>query len=532
MLAPREIPYEVTKKPWFGPTKRAREMLSKRREVVSPIRTLEAVCRIVPSAANGVQFVRFIDYRHRQKNNFHFTIAVLWTESDDKLRQALFEAAETIVKETGWYPLPAGERLNSVRALRRFKYVERWIRPVSFRIGHSLESIEQAVGPDQGCSIRVTTSDGALLLDSGLPGHLTSERTDKAVLLSHFHRDHIGGALDERNHHLQLIMSRETAGLLLGIGRISRLDLAARAVILETGERYWLNDDVSLSLYRVPHCPGATGCILSDGRVRLVYTSDIVFRSARHDFLEGFLKLVQGDDSIPTFVLLDGTMAQRRFGASHADSAAELLQHSGKYKDIVLLARDAEQLLYSYLDLFQRSRLASRYADRVAFVLSPKLRILFEILHASFMSRDVSDIDPFILSQYGKSMSAWGESRWLFWLDSCDVSELLDTELLRLWFISEDELAFTDEIELGYLVTIGSLRDLKSDLNMPLMELPIDSSPWTLHSDDKTLVEVVRVLEGKSTVVLFHNFPKRLRAFSKRNSLDCIALSASAISLR
>jgi hypothetical protein len=96
---------------------------------------------------------------------------VLWTASDERLRQAIYDRAGDIISRTGWYPLPQGERLRSVETARRkTKLGDRRALP-AFR--GSLATIQPAVPAEGGCAVRVTTSDGdSLLLDSGLPGAL------------------------------------------------------------------------------------------------------------------------------------------------------------------------------------------------------------------------------------------------------------------------------------------------------------------------------------------------------------------------
>ena len=210
------IPYETSHKPWFGPRRRARELLNQRNVVLPPSEALEAIKSIVGPEASAIQRVRFIDYVHRGKPDFRYTIALVWTFSNSTLRQALYTKAEELVRATGWYPLPQGERIASRLALHNFRRIINWDSNQVPGVEGELLSIENAVGAEGGCAIRVRLGNASLLLDSGLPGHLRTLDTDRAILLSHFHLDHSGGLLTEATHDLPIVTSRSTAQMLPG----------------------------------------------------------------------------------------------------------------------------------------------------------------------------------------------------------------------------------------------------------------------------------------------------------------------------
>jgi hypothetical protein len=165
------IPYETSDKPWFGPRRRARELLDQRSIVLPPSEALEAITSILGAEASAIQRVRFIDYVHSGKLDFRYTIALVWTFSHSTLRQALYTKGEELVRATGWYPLPQGERIASGLALHKFRQIINWDSTQVPRIEGELLGIENAVGAEGGCAIRVRLGNASLLLDSGLPGY-------------------------------------------------------------------------------------------------------------------------------------------------------------------------------------------------------------------------------------------------------------------------------------------------------------------------------------------------------------------------
>jgi hypothetical protein len=103
-------------------------------------------------------------------------------------------------------------------------------------LGRELAFIQSAVPPDGGCSVRVASEYGSLLLDTGLPGALSLQSTDDIVLLSHGHLDHCGGLITGMIRGLPIVMSTATAMLLIATGRVPAYVLKRQAFILDPGE--------------------------------------------------------------------------------------------------------------------------------------------------------------------------------------------------------------------------------------------------------------------------------------------------------
>jgi glyoxylase-like metal-dependent hydrolase (beta-lactamase superfamily II) len=525
------VVYESSSVPWFGPRKRARELLANRQSVLDPENAIDVLKKQLGANFAAVQRIRFIDYVHADRTPFRFTIALMWTYSNPKLRDLIFEQGLQIVKETGWYPLPQGERIGSRDAERSF------VRAIPHRhVRFSSEegrirSIESAVKPDGGCAIRVAIGSKSILLDTGLPDQLIPQETDTAVLLSHFHLDHFGGVLSGRIGQMPIIMSLATSRTLLAQGRLRESFLKDRAIIVRPGSRLELTRNTTVDVFNVPHCPGATGFAMTDGEVALVFTGDIVVKTARHDFVPELIRLLTSLRARKKYLLLDATMAGRPTGASQEEVAKSVVSMASRYSDILLVSQDAEQLLYAYLDLFHVVKSSKETRHTVAFILSPKLKPVFQLLHSAFISRNLRELDVLLASQYGSTMSSWAESRSLFWRDG-RFKPTFSSQTLRMWFLGEDEAATLNlrEDAVG-LIPIGRTAEHARAASLRGELVPVDSSPWTLHSDEVALKAVLEAVRPICETVLFHNFGNRLRQFCRKSNVEAHTLSTRPLNV-
>jgi hypothetical protein len=183
--------------------------------------------------------------------------------------------------------------------------------------------------------------------------------------------------------------------------------------------------------------------------------------------------------------------------------------------DVVVIGDNADYLLYAYLDLFhQAQRGPSRH--QVSFLVTARMRPTFEVLHDAFIRRDVEALDPFLAGQYGRAMSAWAESRWLFWLES----RTSIPEPRRYWFITRDEWSLFDIPDNALVIGVGRLP-----LPPGVRTTELDTSPWTLHSGPSALADgIARITRAGARVCLFHNFSRRIRKFIMSADLSAIPL--------
>jgi glyoxylase-like metal-dependent hydrolase (beta-lactamase superfamily II) len=505
-------PFERSDRPWFGPTRRAQNCLRDRTWLATPERALAALIAALGEHGRHVQRVRFIDFRHRQRQGFRFTIALTWVASDPAARQAVYELGPSFAKSHGWYPLVQGARIGSKQAIdARSQRLRRRSLP-RFGVRGDLHRVSSAVPADGGCAVRVHTRGGSLLLDTGLPGAFADPTDDALVLLSHVHRDHSGNLEAPGLAAKPIVMSLGTAHSLVTAGVIEEERLLSRAVIAYEDRDLQIGQGVKVRAFPVPHCPGATGFLLRDRTAALFYTGDICLATARHDFLPELVARVHADPARRRTVLLDATMAGRKEGASGAAAAMQVRELLGAVPDVVICSRDASQLLYAHLDLFATGKTDPATRTGVSTIMTPRARPLMRLLHAAFIDRAEERLDPLLVAQYGRSMSAWAETRWLYWLDELTSPP---TDGARIWLLHPDELGAVPTTTAA-LAFVGGGADTVQEA---IPTARIDTSPWTQHSDAPTLVRAVRQLAVHARVLLFHNFPRRLEAFIAANAL-------------
>lgn len=525
------IAFEVSSKPWFGPRKRAREFLRKRADVLAPAQACQRIVEMAGSLSPSIQKIRFIDFIHKDEGDFHYTIALVWTFSDASIRNWLYENADNVVAETGWYPLPQGERIGSRLADLDFERVclANASAAATLHMRGPLTSLSSAVSQDGGCSIRCNTAEGSLLLDTGLPGKLSIASTDRVVFLTHSHLDHCGNIREVLQSGLPVIMSRVTARIMSVLGRVTEVELRNHCFAIDVGQELALGEQLRVRAFAVPHCPGSMGFTFNDGNTTLVYPGDVSFRTSRHDAVPAILQQLDSFSATNRVCLVDATMAGRDMGAGNHNAAADALKAVEQYADIVLVSNDVEQLLYAYLDLYHAGK-EGPSRGTVEFVVSAGLKKIFEILHSDFIARNLDQTDAFLSAQYRETMSAWAESRWLFWLeDALRVSK--EPHYRRIWLVPSAELASVRPSGKAGLIPIGRAEDAALDAPFPFDRLSVDSSPWTLHSDQDCLRQVVHEIENQAKIVLFHNFARRLRRFAQGSGLSCEVLGDDMLPL-
>ena len=368
------IPFETSSKPWFGPRKRATELLAHRAQVLSPPEAVAAFRDVLGQAADHVRRIRFIDYVHRSEKPFRYTIVLAWVGPNADSRDAMYDKAEDIVRATGWYPLPQGERLSSRASERDFRRLRVPVAPEELQValGGELKFIQSAVGQEGGCCVRVATDNGSVLLDTGLPGALAPDASDRLVLLTHGHLDHCGGIVGGTCDSLPTLMSTATARLLAATGRVPSVWLRRQAVLLDGGQEVRVGG-VTVHPFTVPHCPGSVGYVVIGSNGAVIFSGDLALKSARHDFIPTLSRLLSEHAPERRTVLVDATMAGRAYGATKSETAAALLGKLSEYEDIALVSNDVEQLLYAFLDLFHTAKGEADTRERIEFLATPEL---------------------------------------------------------------------------------------------------------------------------------------------------------------
>jgi hypothetical protein len=271
------------------------------------------------------------------------------------------------------------------------------------------------------------------------------------------------------------MMTQATAN---AVDRNNRGPTGHARFIVRHGEKVNLGT-LQVEAFLVPHLPGSSGWILRDEARSVVFTGDISLRTSRHDFVPVLAAVAHQDSPRSVTVMLDATMAGRAAGASNADAASQIIAALAGASEIVIAAQTPDSLLYAYLDIFHK---VQQSADRhtVSFLATSQLRSYFTELHHAFITRDAEMLDPLLLAQYGSSMSAWGESRWLFWVRGRNTAMVSGR---RIWFLTLDELTDRTDLHTVPCVLVGRDSTLPDSLRL----LDVDSTPWTGHSSEGSL---------------------------------------------
>ena len=341
--------------------------------------------------------------------------------------------------------------------------------------------------------------------------------SDSLCLITHTHLDHSGGIDLLIKKNIPVIVSSVTARIMILRGLIDNSLISKNIYVFNEQMRDWLaiGKYLKIKALMVPHAPGSTGYLIKDSEKCLFFPGDISFKTYRHNFLN----IISDEFSLlPTninkYLMVDGTMIGRKQGANENKVAENFFSKVKGYKNIVICSLDIEQLLYAYLDLFYFGKNNNR--GLFNFVISKKLKPIFQFLHISFIRRSMNDIDPYILSQYGKEISSWAESRWLFWLDDNHINN----ENKNIYFMDFSDLDTLKDLPSIACKGIGRMNDerVSNELNCDILE--IDSSPWSLHSSEQVIQNLIYDIDKDVKFLFFHNFEKRMKKFIKNNNIE------------
>jgi hypothetical protein len=509
---------ETTNKPWFGPKARAKQLLKHgKKPHVSPSKFLANLQDKLKNFEGPILGVRFIDYVDL-KTDFHYTIALCWLDNDPIVREFLYSQADEITRETGWYPLVAGERLSSSlwnTELEKELSVSVPLDRSREFASASITGFRNAAGHENGSSIRLDLDNGqSILLDAGLPNSVAL-RTEKSqtVLISHTHLDHFGGVLHSLPGKHNFLMSHSTSKVAaLKFRRWYESHLKDIQVVDE-GDSFTIARGVQVSPFSVPHSLGSSGWVIEGLQNVIVYSGDISIATSRHNAMPQLRSFIHADK--PTTFFLDGTMAGRALGATMKDT--NLFSELQIELPVVIVGREIDHLVFAYLDVFFKS-ITGLDRNNVTFVVSSKAKETFQVLHSEYLKKGSLSKDAFLKGQYGSRMSAWGESRWLFWLDSLKNAPIGKA----VYFLTPEEVNSPNAPKRARSIEITNRTNSRLELPAGWEEVgAFDTSPWTGHSDQDILTNAVRELKQlNAEVVLFHNFPRRLKNYAHHNNLS------------
>ena len=508
--------YEVTTKPWFGPKKRAKEFLAKRDLIIPPSDSITLILNSLYIDEGDVDFLRFIEFTNNE-DNFHYTIVIIQAKSNPVKRDSIYFNADKCVAACGWYPLVQGERLQSSILNKKLNVISS--RKVKYNLG-SIVGFSSACSGDQGTSIRLIFEYGNILLDTGLPDNLIPNIDDKIAFISHSHSDHSGGIKTALSVNMDVYISELTFSVLQN-RKIINEDLADKFKIISAESIIQIDDGIFIKFFSVPHCFGSVGFVLEMKELKIVYTGDIVIKTNRFNFMEKLLSISNTMLGTQSYLFLDSTMASRTTGASQKQASEDIIStlENKLHSKCVIFSRDPEQLIYSLIDIFHYVKTNNR--NNYSFIFPVYFKELFRLIHKSFIKREKGSYDQILYGQYGDSLSAWGESRWLYWISDESEIELIEENSKVIIFMTYDDIQSFPSVKSIPYVTIGPIDKDKAVI-LSDAQLNIDSSPWTLHSSSDTLTESIKELsKDKINVILFHDFSKRLNKYIVNNNLNC-----------
>lgn len=499
--------FEQTNKPWFGPRKRAFDFLNKNRIcLLDPKKSINPILSSLDIEEKHVNHMKFYDFKDI-KNGFRYSIVVIQTISSTIVRDKVYENALLCVKKCGWYPLVQGERLKSSN-IKNFEIKDF----LDFNIELiDLVGYESACKDGDGTSIRIQFKNGSILFDSGLPNKLQFKDSDKLCFLSHSHSDHSGGILELLQKGVHIILNKETY-----------LILCSKAIL--DGSTFYENlhiitSDATIKLYKlkikafsVPHCFGSIGYYLGYQNLEIVFTGDIVLKSARFDYIE-YIKCLYSKPDSQKYIFLDSTMCMRDDGVSQQNSSKKLIETLNKINEnhFVIVSRDREQLIYALIDIFFYTKESNR--TEFSFILDRETKATASIIHENFIKSNFNHIDKILYGQYGKSKSAWGESRWIYWVKYSNEIFKISEHNQSIIFLTADQLyKYPNLNQYRYLCIGKQIEGLKQFFMKDSIDF--DSTPWTMHSSRDVVKESITYFNTKGIKsILFHDFSKRMKKF-------------------
>lgn len=519
------IPYETIEgKPFFGPTRRARQALQAVTIPPCPQADFFHHVRVtMPAVYANIEWVRFWRFMRQDHDCFDYRIAVVFLRPVPAVREELFLKREEVTLATGWYPLVTGSRARVPRTtLARFMGKD---LPLKVDIG-KLESVVNMSAEPTGQSILLKGQLGSILLDTGFGVRWAEIDQLRAVFVSHFHRDHSGGLWELiRSLGVPVLMSRASLAQLALLAPPQMKNSLVGRVYLTEGQSY----PESLSFFPTFHCPGSEALVYTGAGTTLVYLGDCCLGNGFLHFLPRLLSQLQKILTPRKWLILDGALVGKAFGSvvNEENSPELVLQkmvEGVQTRNVLFLSDSPELLVYAYLRAFHLTR-ATPGDSHIKLFINARTYELCRHLWGDVLARRIKD--PVVSSLFGGSLSDFIESHRVYPLSA-----------LRLCSERENVVAFVTlrdvlrldtvrrRIQDSNLLLVGTLA-LRSSLprelyqEKPWQVLRVASPDWSFHSSERAILSFTEsLLDVGWKVILFHNSAQQLEEFVMASGLD------------
>jgi hypothetical protein len=536
------IKYLSYTKRWFGPLKKATVAISK--STVSPFTEqayLEYIKKKYPvifSHISTVVFYLFDDLSAPKKLPIDrlFTIAVTHTYPEPTTRQKLYDEREQITLETGWYPLVMGERAKinvPTWKLSRLKQdLHEQIQNAEIGQFQRIRSFNsQTLG---GSAFLLEGSNGCVVFDAGFGLQDKLPSNTKAIYISHFHADHIGGIEDCLNNKTTIFMSELT--LRSAILKLSRnpknLERLLGNTLATERVQPLLDENSPFQVFPVFHAPGSYGFALNDNTGNgVIYPGDLCLRNGFLDYSQNFIKTIERFSDKKSWVLVDATMVSRDIDSIDKEDTPKnvIKEMTGELskRNVVFVSQSTESLMYEYISAFLATR-SLLDEKSVKFVLNKRLLELCGTLLAPMVTRHADQMDLFIDKVIGRSITNFIESHRVYPMDALGKIDLDEKVIL---FTTPDEIGrnsvLQKRLQGSFVVLAGTLAIRPDEYPIevtnarPRSILNVSSPDWNFHSDETDLANLVKEFTKLGiNSLLFHSRRENLEKFIKNYSLN------------
>jgi hypothetical protein len=516
------ISYQLSTGPWFGPTKRGRDLLlasSRHGDEVNPDDFIKYLKAELPKAARGIERIQFVRYRERRSDPpWPLRFAVCNTSANYDARKRLYLSAAKIVEATGWYPLVTGSRVRDRRKIpvpkiRRIGTL--WDIFSSNRLGE-IVNVRGIVPGQEGSSILVQCEHGEILLDFGFRCNLLPNSKFRIGFLTHRHEDHAGGISGAIDAGLPIVLNESIYRQLLDDNRLSEAERACCFPVTAPCT-FFTEDRAEIKLIPGAHSPGAAMVRITTPRGdQLLYPGDYCLANAYYqlppsDLLRHFSKIARNRTLLVDGTFLGYDLKARNTSLFELKKALALMTRSGR--TVVFLSKTAEYLYPLYIWMF-RTFYSSGGGHERSLIVDKKLQLLLDSTFGEIFLRH-RQIDPFVTSILKKAESNYVESVRLYHLQNGQVPLSLPPPV--------DIFCTADHVQRLLLNLPGDAaffvvgrRDPKIDrlLAGPLLGKDVqalDGADFSFHSRPEHVAQIVLTAAGNGIrPIVFHNYPDKI----------------------